>query len=319
MGPRNLFEPEIFQGFPKGHRFGLWVTPNAQPTIGIILAIQTAGEENNLSRRFTVEAASRFAELGFATLVFDPYGVGDSAGKTSDVRLQDWRSDLMRVSHQMRVRYDLPFYIWGTRLGTLLATDLLISQSDNTAGLLMWAPLAHGRTWVDQLKRDSSFSSDVAQPTHVTSESFQAPPMDEVIQEDSAVLFGPQSIVSTDNSDGEDALCSFAGTTFRRSMLTELQNLSLAPLRRQPSFGATAKVALIGLEPTNNYRYASAQTKVPPALETISATWRSSGYEVYSGAIFSEYFWRSGRSPKPESLYGASEKWLLSTLEGGKI
>jgi pimeloyl-ACP methyl ester carboxylesterase len=283
----------------------------------MILAIQTAGEENNLARRFTVQAASRFSEIGFATLIFDPFGVGDSAGRTSDARLQDWRSDLLRVSHQMRVRYDVPFYIWGTRLGTLLATDLLISQSDNTAGLLMWAPLAHGRTWVDLLKSDSDSPKEIGRPR--ISESALETALSDAIKEDSALLSGPQSIVSDENSDKEDPLCSFAGTMFRRSMLTELQNLTLAPLKQHPNFGTTAKVALIGLEPTNPHRFAHGESRVPPALEAIAATWRGSGYQVYSSAIFSEYFWSSGRSPEPEALYGASEKWLLSTLEGGPL
>ncbi len=309
--------PEIFQGFQKGHRFGLWVTPNARPTIGVILAIQTAGEENNLARRFTVQAASRFSDLGFATLLFDPFGVGDSAGKTSEARLQDWRSDLMRVSHQMRVRYDVPFYIWGTRLGTLMATDLLISQSDNTAGLLLWAPLAHGRTWVDQLKRASTSGTEAAHAQ--LSDSIPTSPLGDAIQTDSALLSGPQSLVSPENSEEEDARCSFAGTIFQRSMLTELQNLSLAPLKQQSGFGATAKVALVTLEPTNTYKFADEQTRVPPALQAITATWRRSGYQVYSSAIFGEHFWNSGRSPEPEALYRASEKWLLSTLEGGTL
>ncbi len=100
-------------------------------------------------------------------------------------------------------------------------------------------------------------------------------------------------------------------------MLTELQNLSLAPLKRQSSFGATAKVALIGIDPTNTSRLSRDHTRMPAALEAISTTWRGAGYEVYSGAIFGEYFWSSGRSPKPDALYRASEKWLLSTLEGG--
>ena len=246
--------------------------------IGIILCIQTPGEENGFSRRVFVQAANRFADLGYCTLIFDPFGVGDSAGKTSEARLQDWRSDLMRISHQMRLKYDAPFLIWGSRLGSLLASDLLISQSDTTAGLMLWAPLAHGRTWVDQSQEVSAID--------------------------------PQSLIASEISHQNMDLRHLGGTSYRASLIDEIISLSLTPTKQHQSFGNAAKIALFGL--THPHLKRGQDARKPPALEAIEANWRGPGFEVHTATVPAENYWSATPTYDPIALFEASEAWLTS-------
>jgi pimeloyl-ACP methyl ester carboxylesterase len=303
----SLFEGQFFRDFPKGHRYGLWVLPKELPLIGTILCIQTPGEENNFARRVLVQSAHRLADRGYATLIFDPYGVGDSAGKTSDARLLDWRSDLMRISHQMRLKYDVPFYIWGIRLGTLLAADLFISQSDTTAGLLLWAPLAHGRTWVDHLKRSASVSNLVSKPFSNNERRKETR-----IAQTQASLINPPSLIACTSNDTIDHLKQLGGSSYRASLIEEINSLSLAPTKQQQSYGNTARIGLFGVINPNTSR--NNPKRKSPALEAIESNWKAAGFEVHAEAVASENFWSSMTPYDPILLYEASEAWL-STIK----
>jgi pimeloyl-ACP methyl ester carboxylesterase len=312
---KSVVEPVIFGGFAKGHRFGLWILPSSKVPRAAILAIQTSGEENNFSRRVMIQAAHRFAELGFATLIFDPYGVGDSAGQTSQMSLKDWRRDLMSISHQIRLRYDVPFYVWGARLGSLLAADLLISQSDNTSGLLLWSPLAHGRTWVDQLTGGSSLARVIskvkARRSNLLDEYRHSPS-----PESSSTLWTDSVAIpiKEEMSEGSPLATYLGGCRYRQSTLEELKRLSLAPVK-QESLGSTVKVGLIGIVSPISAKLEHGDLRQPPALVTIASNWAQAGYRVFSRAVACEPFWSSGPAQEPVSLYEASEQWLVSTFD----
>jgi hypothetical protein len=308
----NLFEPEIFRDFTKGDRYGLWITPKNHPVRGVILAIQTTGEENNFSRHVIVQAANRFAQMGFATLVFEPYGVGDSAGKSSEIRLREWRSDFMRISHKIRMRFDVPFYIWGTRLGTLLAADLLISQSDNTAGLLMWAPLAHGRTWVESLARNSNSFTNNSRASRSSATKQDAVETRSLMA--TSWNTGPASKVVPELEDTKADLGYLDGALYRSSLLEEITNLSLAPVKRQ-AFSSAPQVAFFGAVPPDPLRTIQSDLRLPPSIDIIAKNWRNFGYKVHASAIACEKFWATMTTYPPLALFEASEAWLASTLE----
>jgi Serine aminopeptidase, S33 len=305
---RNFFEAQFFQGFPKGHRYGLWVAPKEQHPVGVILCIQTPGEENNFSRRVIIQAANRFADSGYATLIFDPYGVGDSAGKTSNAKMDDWRSDLMRISHQMRLKYDVPFFIWGLRLGTLLAVDLFISQSDTTSGLLLWAPLVHGRVWVDHLQRSASLSSILPKqkgPALYPAKENVADKLSETTS-----IISPPSVIADQKPKEGEALKKLGGIAFQASMIEEIKNLTLAPTKQAGPLGNATKIALFKLVNPHSLRGQDART--PPALAAVESNWKASGLEVHAATILSESFWSAATPHDPTLLYEASETWLNS-------
>lgn len=302
MGQPSLVEPEIFAGFPKGSRFGLWVRPGqATRTRGLILAIQTPGEENNLARRTIVAAARHFAEAGFVILLFDPFGVGDSDGDTVEASLQDWRADLMRIAHLMRQRHDLPFLVWGLRLGSLLAADLLISQSDTIDGVLMWAPLAHGRTWVDHLQRGNTLSRMIRSGRPVGDSATAVP---------SATPASVDSPSAADNSPDASVLI-LGGTAYQRSLIDDIRRLSLNPASAWSGYGLPARIAMFGLQSAQDpLARGASPSELPPALQTMASHWRSSGFPVHARALACEPFWASQMPVDAPDLFEQTLAWL---------
>jgi Serine aminopeptidase, S33 len=300
---------EVFKNFPKGHRFGLWVLPAQSNPCGVILGIQTPGEENNLSRRVMVQAAHRFAESGFITLLFDPYGIGDSAGLTSQARLQDWRSDLMKISHTLRLRYDAPFFMWGSRLGTLLAADLLISQSDTTRGLLLWAPMAHGRTWVDQLSRGANLSQVLSKSRGIGRPTAK-PGLSDI---DADTVGGPPSMQVDIPSLSTSKYKVLAGTSYRDALIEEIRHLSLLPVKNDAPLCNKPKIALLGVSSSIvSSKEETGRLSMPPALSTLRDNWMQAGYEVHAQNVRADPYWSSLAEVNPLELYEASEDWLLA-------
>jgi Serine aminopeptidase, S33 len=300
---------EVFKNFSKGHRFGLWVAPNEATPRGVILGIQTPGEENNLSRRVMVQAAHRFAERGFVTLLFDPYGIGDSAGLSSQARLQDWRSDFMKISHTVRLRYDIPLFLWGSRLGTLLAADLLISQSDTTRGLMLWAPMAHGRTWVDQLSRAANLSQ-VLSKSRALSQANSAPNAGEI---DGDTVSGPPSLQVDIPSLSTSKCKVLAGTSYRDALIEEIRHLSLLPIKNDSQFSDKPKIAMFSVSSSlGQSKDENGRLSLPPALSTLRDNWVQAGYQVHAQNVRADPYWSSLAEVNPLELYEASEDWLLA-------
>ena len=301
----------MLQGFAKGHRFGLWVKPKDHQVRAAILAVQTHGEENSAVRPILLRAALRLAAKGIVTLILDPYGTGDSAGESYDARLNDWRSDFMRAAHLIRTKYDAPFFIWGIRLGTLMATDLLITQSDTTKGILMWAPLAHGRSWLDQSSIDKSLSSLLlrASKTLETPAVLPEAPLDDL---NSLVQIPPEE-------DGSPLLTTLDGTIYQAALLEEIRHLSLAPVKSQHQEQASARIGLFAMtsEPADPYK-PSLSRPAPLALETMEKAWKNAGYRVFAQAIEGEPFWKAACKLEPLELFEATEHWLETVLHEEK-
>lgn len=147
VGPTPGFLPGA-----AGLLFSLYHSP--QPRVaprGGILYIHPFAEELNKARRMAALQARRFAAAGFAVLLPDMYGCGDSEGEFGDARWELWQTDLRLCLEQLRARSRPPFYLWGLRTGALLATAL--ARRTPVDGLLLWQPVAEGRVFLQQLLR----------------------------------------------------------------------------------------------------------------------------------------------------------------------
>ncbi|MDB5960791.1 MAG: Hydrolase 2, exosortase system-associated [Massilia sp.] len=144
-------EPFFFDVDP-GTRFCLYHAPNPRvPPRGAVLYAHPFAEELNLSRRMAAQQARAFAALGYAVLQIDLFGCGDSCGEFTAGRWSQWQRDLAVAADWLAERQAGPLYIWGVRLGALLAMDLASSRAVD--GLILWQPLISGRTCIDQFLR----------------------------------------------------------------------------------------------------------------------------------------------------------------------
>ncbi len=144
-----------------GTRFSLYHAPAPQvPLRGAILYAHPFAEELNFSRRMAAQQARRFAAMGFAVLQIDLFGCGDSCGDFHTARWDLWKRDLGVARDWLAERSPGPLYIWGLRLGALLALDF--AATSDVDGIILWQPFLNGHTCINQFLRQRRVDSHPA-------------------------------------------------------------------------------------------------------------------------------------------------------------
>jgi exosortase A-associated hydrolase 2 len=147
-------EPFFFDADP-GTRFSLYHAPDPQvPARCAILYVHPFAEELNRSRRMAMLQARRFAALGYAVLQIDLFGCGDSCGDFNAARWALWKRDLATAAVWLADRCGGPLYLWGLRLGGLLALDF--AATTPVDGIILWQPVLHGRSGINDFLRQGN-------------------------------------------------------------------------------------------------------------------------------------------------------------------
>ncbi|MDX9740788.1 MAG: hydrolase 2, exosortase A system-associated [Gammaproteobacteria bacterium] len=137
----------------QGPLFHLLHPPRERSARGAILYAHPFAEELNKSRRMVALQARRFAELGYAVLVPDQFGCGDSAGDFGDARWELWLADLSRQAAWLQERYQARVTLWGLRTGCLLLSELSRRQTLDIERMLWWQPVIDGEQYLVQFLR----------------------------------------------------------------------------------------------------------------------------------------------------------------------
>lgn len=96
---------------------------------GAVLAVPAFAEEMNKCRPTVTAIARRLADQGYATIVPDLHGTGDSGGEFSQARWEAWLADLHGVAGWAQAQ-GLPVTgILALRLGARLAADAIAAGS----------------------------------------------------------------------------------------------------------------------------------------------------------------------------------------------
>ena len=131
----------------------IWTPPPGIPVRFAVLHVPAAFEEMNKARRMVALQARAFASVGGCVVVYDPVGTGDSSGEPADATFAQWRSDAVTMWSFMRGEFPVPAVLWGLRLGALLAASLAEDGTLGASALLLWQPVASGRTFFNQFLR----------------------------------------------------------------------------------------------------------------------------------------------------------------------
>jgi uncharacterized protein len=139
---------------PAGRRFALLHEP-AGPPRGLVVHVHALAEEMNKSRRMVALAARALAADGFAVLVPDLLGCGDSDGDFGSATWAAWLADVRGAVAWLQARHPATAgatWLWGHRAGCLLATEAAAALPQ-PAHLLLWQPPAAGKVLLQQLLR----------------------------------------------------------------------------------------------------------------------------------------------------------------------
>lgn len=143
-------------GFMDGQRgacFHVLHTPNREPVRGVVLYVHPFAEEMNKARRMAALQARRLAAEGFAVLLPDHFGCGDSQGDFSDASWDTWLSDLCDAVAWLRGRYAGPLTLWGLRTGCLLISGMLTRGEVSPDRCVLWQPVTRGELFLNQFLR----------------------------------------------------------------------------------------------------------------------------------------------------------------------
>ncbi|NMG56092.1 hydrolase 2, exosortase A system-associated [Aromatoleum aromaticum] len=138
---------------PHGFRFCVSRTPVAErPRHGVIIHVPAFAEEMNKGRHMVALQADAWAQEGWTVLQIDLGGCGDSEGDFAAASWDSWLEDV-RIAHAWGTEQACgPVWLWGLRLGALLASEAA-ARYRLECGLLLWQPVTSGKQHLQQFLR----------------------------------------------------------------------------------------------------------------------------------------------------------------------
>jgi len=139
---------------PSGNIFALYHRPGDGADITRnILFIPPFGEELNRSRHVINHQARSFAKAGYAVLILDLYGTGDSTGTFGEATVDIWQKDIIAAINWLKQTSNAPPIPWAMRSGALLTADLVQQYPDITDQMILWSPVQNGKKFIAQYMR----------------------------------------------------------------------------------------------------------------------------------------------------------------------
>ena len=257
-----------------GARFCLYHEPHHRDNglRGAILYVHPFAEEMNKSRRMAAEQARRFCRLGWAVLQIDLTGCGDSEGDFGDATWRLWLADLAAAWHWLGERtgaQEHERWLWGVRLGGLLAAAFAGQCSPDAHGLLLWQPVLSGAQHLNQFLRLRTISGALTGAAAENARSLRA------------------------ELDAGRCL-EIAGYTISPELAVSMQSAELGTMHPIPACVHWLDVAGQSTEPS-------------PAARRVSDAWGARGVHVNHSVVQGTAFWQTQEIEMCPSLLEATE------------
>ncbi len=127
--------------------------PACGETRGALIYLPPFTEEMNRCRALVNSQARGLAASGYAVLLLDYFGTGDSAGELKDATWDIWHADIDAATAWLEHRTGMPPILWGCRLGALLAAEAASRSPGRFNHLLFWQPVIDGKLFLTQFLR----------------------------------------------------------------------------------------------------------------------------------------------------------------------
>lgn len=141
-----------FISSPAGRLFTVYFPPHGLPR-GALLYLPPLAEEMNRCRALASAQARRLAERGYAALLLDHFGTGDSAGELKNATWDIWHADIDAAAAWLEHQAGISPILWGCRLGALLAAEAASLSPERFKRLLLWQPVIDGKVFLTQFLR----------------------------------------------------------------------------------------------------------------------------------------------------------------------
>lgn len=139
----------------EGFRFALYTPSSSECARGSLLYIHPFGEELNKTRHVVAAQIRSLAAAGFDVLQIDLFGCGDSSGEFSEASWDVWLDDIERAIAWLQACSEAPLWLWGLRVGSLLAAEIG-RRLTKPCHFLFWQPLLDGNLAMRQVLRQAA-------------------------------------------------------------------------------------------------------------------------------------------------------------------
>lgn len=135
-----------------GPLFALLYEPTGVVRGGFVY-VHPFAEEMNKARRMAALQARAWAQAGYAVLLLDLYGCGDSAGDFGEADWVIWKNNARSAADWLERRVGQPVGLWGLRVGALLAAEVASQSPTAFSALVLWQPVVNGDAFLTQFLR----------------------------------------------------------------------------------------------------------------------------------------------------------------------
>jgi len=149
-----MLRKPFFLPSQQGDCFCLLSTPNAgTPIQGSVLIIPPFAEELNQSRRAVSLLSRDLTEQGYAVLMLDLFGTGDSAGDFEAATWSGWVHDTITAMTYLTDRFPVKLSLMGIRMGALLALEAIATCHLKPQQMVTWHPVWEGQQQLREFLR----------------------------------------------------------------------------------------------------------------------------------------------------------------------
>lgn len=280
------FEPAYVQLDDNGasRRFVVLHLPASQGApIGLVVHAPAFAEEMNKARRMVALQARALANSGFAVLVPDLYGCGDSPGDFAQATWARWVRDVVDARHWLQreclrrwpSRPAPSCALWGLRTGALLAAAAA-RQLQEPCQLVAWQPVLQGRGTLQQFLRLLTAGEIVG-----------------------AKAAGDAGAARAALSSGE--ACEVAGYQLPAAVAAGMESSVFEP----PP--VTCKLAAFEVS-------ARDEPSLSPALAAAATRWQTAGWQVDTQVVSGPAFWQTTEIEDAPLLINATTEYMRSAF-----
>ncbi len=265
------FEP-FFLPAAQGKRFCIF-HPAAGTPRGAVLYIHPFAEEMNKARRMVALQSRALAAEGFSVLQIDLYGCGDSSGDFAQARWEAWQQDVTLGVSWLSARAGGRIFLWGLRLGAMLALDAAPLCDPAPAHFVLWQPVTSGEVFLTQFLR-----------LRLASEMLSEGKSRSGLSELRAQLATGQSM-------------EIAGYGLSSRLAARMDELNLQKLPVPPCpvhwFEVTAEMG----------------RPLPPAAQRVAESWTERGVDLHVQCVQGPTFWNTVETTECPELLSATTRF----------
>lgn len=118
-----------------------------------LIHVPAFAEEMNTSRKKVALQAREFRKQGYAVLILDLFGTGESDGDFGDATWKIWLQNIDTAIEWLHQQDIKTITLWGMRVGALLSRDFVHRYPYRVQRLILSQPVLNGDVFVTQLLR----------------------------------------------------------------------------------------------------------------------------------------------------------------------